>query len=196
MTMQRNKSVILIPDYMSVKSVKGQPSDAMIIGDPDKVPGELRTDRFQDVNDPLVRRTVMQMVPDVARAAVMTPSLAFYRRVYEMRDDCFFADITARLLASGAYVSVVSGMQRARVPKRAEEWFRELGSDGVRILYEDAPMETDGAPTLITAADVAACGRQGRKELLAAPRAIITPAARDEAKERGINILTGTGGIL
>ena len=196
MTGQRTKSLILIPDYMSVRSIHGQPSDALIVGDPDKVPGELRTDRFLDVTDAASRRTVVQMVPEVAPAAVVTPSMAFYRRVFELRDDCFFADLTARLLATGAHVSIVSGMQRVRVPKRAAEWLRDLSADGARIVFEDAPETTGGAPELITAADVAACGRQGRKELLAAPRAIVTPAARDEAKERGITILTGTGGLI
>ena len=191
---ERNKSLVLIPDYLSVPNLSGQPSDAVIVGDPAKVPGQWQNDRFLDVLDPETRREVMQMVPETVRAAVMTPSLAFYRRMAELRDDCFYADLVQRLLGSGVQVSVVSGLERARVPRSAAAWIKELASDGVKIVYRDATADRVAARDLVTAADVAAAARQGLKELLAAPHAIITPYARDEAKERGVTILTGSGG--
>jgi len=192
----QNKSLILIPDYLSIGGIKDQPMDALILGDPAKVPGELRHDRFMDVTDPNVRKAVMQMLPQVGRAAVMTPSMAFYRRVYELSDSCYFADIVSRLIASGAYVSVTCGMERERIPRRAVEWIKAMAEDGVKIIYKDAPEKTPDALDLITAAEVAACRRRGQKELLAAPGAIITPNARDEAKEKGVIILTSKGGSL
>lgn len=193
---ERDKNLILIPDYMSVTGLKGQPSDAILLGDPAKAPGELRTDRFLDVNDDAVRRMVMGLVPRIARVSVMTPSLAFYRRVYDLRDDCFFADLFNRLVSGGAYASIVSGMQREKVPRRAMEWLQAISEDGVKILYAASEAAAPGAPDLVTADYVAACKRQGRTEIVTAPGAIVTPNAYDEAKEKGITIIKGRGGTL
>ena len=194
MSVQRNESLILIPDYLSMDGLIGQMSGSYIVGDPDKVPGELRTDRFMDVNDPAVRKSVMQMVPRILRARVMTPSAAYYRRVAEMRDNCFFADITMRLLFGGADVTVYSGFLRERVPGRLQAYLLQLSEDGAHIVYQKPPETARPKQTLITAADVASCFHQGRRELETAPGAIITPAARDEAKELGVTILNDKGG--
>lgn len=193
---KQNISLILIPDYLSIAGIKDQPMDALILGDPAKVPGELRHDRFLDVTDASVRKNLMQMLPRVCRAAVMTPSMAFYRRVYELSDSCYFADIVNRLIASGAYVSITCGMERDRIPRRAVEWIKAMAEDGVKIIYKDAPEKVSDILDLVTAAEVTACWRRGCKELLAAPGAIVTPNARDEAKEKGVIILTNKGGSL
>ena len=189
MSAPRNVSLVLIPDYLTAGGLAGRITDAYLIGDVNKIPGELRTDRFMDVNDPK-----MQMVPRVMRAQIMTPSSAFYRRVAELRDDCFFADLTARLLMSGAEVTIRSGMVREHIPKRMQAYLNQIAEDGAHIVYLPTEPTVQTALTLITAADVAACRRQGRRELEAAPGAIVTPYARDEAKELGVTILNDKGG--
>ena len=196
MTNERDISLILIPDYLSVRSLSGQSREALIVADPEKVPGELRNDKFQNVQDALVRRTIMQMVPRINRAVVMTPAMAYYRRVFELRDDCFYADLTARLIASGAYVSVVTGLERAKIPKRAQEWMTSMAEDGVKMFYADPAPVQGQLPDLVTASTVEAYYKQGLKELYAAQNAIVTPYAWDEAKERGITIFVGKGGSL
>ena len=194
MSAPRDISLVLIPDYVNAGGLTGQITDAYLVGDVNKTPGELRTDRFLDVNDPAVRRAVMQMVPRVLRARIITPSPAFYRRVTELRDDCFFADITARLLFSGADVSIQSGMVRERIPQRMQAYLHQIGENGAHIVYLPSQSTARSALTLITAAEVASCYRQGKRELEAAPGAIITPYARDEAKELGVTILNDRGG--
>ncbi len=194
MSAPRTIHLVLIPDYLTAGGLTGQITDAYLVGDVNRIPGELRTDRFLDVNDPAIRRTVMQMVPKVLRASVMTPSPAFYRRVAELRDDCFFADLTARLLMSGAEVTIRSGLAQNRVPKRLKTCLRQIAEDGAHIVYLPEEPSARSAPTLVTAAEVAACYRQGKRELEAAPGAIITPYARDEAKELGVTILNDKGG--
>ena len=195
MSASRDISLVLIPDYVSAGSLTGQITDAYLVGDVNRIPGELRTDRFMDVNDPAVRRSVMQMVPRVLRARIVTPSPAFYRRVAELRDDCFFADITARLLFSGAEVTIQSGMVREHIPQRMQTYLHQIGEDGAHIVYLPSQPAARSALTLITAAEVSACYRQGRRELEAAPGAIVTPYARDEAKELGVTILNDKGGF-
>ena len=194
MSAPRNISLVLIPDYLTAGGMTGLITDAYLIGDVHKIPGELRTDRFLDVNDPAVRQKAMQMVPRVLRARVMTPSSAFYRRVAELRDDCFFADLTARLLMSGAEVTIQSGLIRERVPKRMQAYLRQIAEDGAHIVYLPSEPTARPALTLITAVEVAACYRQGKRELEAASGAIVTPYARDEAKELGVTILNDKGG--
>ena len=194
MSAARNISLVLVPDYLTAGGLAGRITDAYLVGDVQKIPGELRTDRFLDVNDPAVRQTVMQMVPRVLRARIMTPSSAFYRRVAELRDDCFFADLTIRLLLSGADVTIQSGMVREHIPKRMQAYLQQIAEDGAHIVYLPTEPTARPALTLITAEEVAACYRQGRRELEAAPGAIVTPYARDEAKELGVTILNDKGG--
>ena len=194
MSVQRSESLILIPDYVSTDGLSGQLFGTGILGDAGKVPGELRTDRFLEVNDPEVRKQVIRMVPKILRAKIITPSAAFYRRVAELRDDCFFSDLTLRLLMGGADVTIFSGFLRERVPKRLQVYLQQITEDGAHIAYRTAEISGKPKPSLITAAEVAACYHQGRFELEAAPGAIITPAARDEAKELGVTILNDKGG--
>ena len=194
MNPQRNESLILIPDYLSACGFTGQLLGSYIVGDVKKIPGELQSDRFMDVNDPAARKAAMQMVPRVLRAKVMTPSAAYYRRVAELRDDCFFADLTSRLLLGGADVTIYTGFTRGRVPKRLQEYLHQLSEDGAHIVYQAAEPAGLPLPTLITAAEVESCFHQGRTELETAPGAIVTPAARDEAKELGVTILNDKGG--
>ena len=192
-----NINLILIPDYLSVNSIEGADSGAIIVGDASKVPGQYQsTDKFIDVIPAVNRSRIMEMVPKIQKCMVMSPSLAYYRRVWELRDDCFFADLTQRLVAGGSYVEIHSGLLRDKVPRMAKEWLGDLGADGIKIIYEVEPILPSAANTreLVTAADVIAASKKGIAEIVTAPRAIITPGAWDEAKERNIIILTSTGG--
>ena len=191
-----NLKLILIPDYLSVNSIEAVYSGSVIVGDPAKVPGQYQNDKFYDVTDATNRSRIMEMVPHVSKCLVMSPSFAYYRRVWELRDECFFADLTERLVAGGSYVEIHSGLMRDRVPRMAKEWLSDLAADGIKIIYEVAPIIPQMAATreLITAADVTSAAKKGITEIVAAPRAIITPGAWDEAKERNITIFTSTGG--
>ena len=193
MSEPRLQNLILIPDYLSAAAGSVPPGE-LTMGDATKVPAELRRTSFWDVNDAESRQKLMLLVPVIARATVLTPSTSYYRRLCELRDDCYFANLTLRLLAVGAFVTVKSGMRRESVMPQAAAWMRELLRAGVRIEFEQAAGPALPQKELVTAADVAACARQGRRELVAAPGAIVTPYARDEAKERGVTILTGIGG--
>ena len=197
MDVLENINLILIPDYLSVNSIEGADSAALIVGDATKVPGQYQNvDKFIDVRPAENRSRIMEMVPKIQKCMVMSPSLAYYRRVWELRDDCFFADLTQRLVAGGSYVEIHSGLMREKVPRMAKEWLADLGADGIKIIYEVAPIRPSAVSTreLITAADVVTASKQGITEIVTAPRAIITPGAWDEAKERHVIILTSSGG--
>lgn len=192
----RNTNLIMIPDYLSVNSIEGVHSGALIVGCSDKVPGQYQNDKFIDVLNPDNRSRVMELLPQVQKCLIMSPSLAYYRRVWELRDDCFFADMTQRLVAKGAYVEIHSGLLRDKVPRMAKEWFADLAADGIKIIYEVAPIipTSPNVRELVTAADVTAAAKKGITEIVTTPRAIVTPGAWDEAKERGVVILTTSGG--
>jgi len=136
----------------------------------------------------------MEMAPDVARVKIISPSLSFYKRVFQMEDNCFFADITMRFIVSGVNIEIHSGFVREKVPHFAACWIKAMMEAGVKVLYKDSPTNIKGTKKLIVASDITNCYKQGLKELFAAPGAIITPGARDEANEKGVTILIGSGG--
>lgn len=191
MVKARQNELILIPDYLSCALGVG---NTPVLGEAAKLPAELTGKNFFDVNDAQSRIKLMLLVPEIARASVFTPPMSYYRRLAELRDDCFFANLTLRLLAGGAFITIKSGMCREMVPPGAAAWMKELVRTGVRIEYQQLQRPEPAQKELITAADVSACARQGRRELVAAHNAIVTPYARDEAKEKGITILVGRGG--
>lgn len=190
MTETIGQSLIMIPDHLST-AAGAFAADSIVIADLAKLPRALCTANCLDVNEPSHRQKLMLLVPAIDRFTVLTPAMSYYRRVCELRDDCYFADLTLRLIANGASGRIITGMRRAHVPPMAAEWLRTLARYGLHIQYEETPENALPARDLITAADIASCAKQGRREILAAKDAIITPYAVDEAKERGIAILRG-----
>jgi len=187
-------NLVLIPDYVSIPVQDLLSSGMYIAGDLKKVPDYCQHNGFVNVEDPANRKALMEMVPQVTRVKIVSPSLAFYKRVNQMEDECFFVDITLRFIIAGTDVEIHSGFMRERIPHIAASWIKTMVETGVKVYYYDPLPSTKEQKRLIIASDILNCYRQGLQELVTAPGTIITPGARDEAKEKGVTILISSGG--
>ena len=192
MTNTPGQKLIMIPDYLSTLEVGGSCAGALLLGDPEKLPEALKQDGFYSVRSADDRIKLMLLIPGIASLTVLTPGMDYYKRLYELSSSCFFADVTERLIMRRAPVSIMTGMTRDLAIPPADEWLKAIAKRGVRLMYERTEEEKPvKGPELITGVEMTRLYKQGRREILLGAGCIITPNARDIAKEKGITIVEG-----
>ncbi len=184
------ETLYMAPDYIAAGRFVDSMASAVLLGDAQKLPQSLRPAHFYDAGDARHRTSLMLQAPQMKRLMVITPDMGYYRRLFELRDECFFVNLTLRLLEQGADVCIDTGMRKTRRLPKVKEWMEMLQQFGVRLLFckEDESTSGDIIRELVTAKDIDRCFRQGKKELLTGANAIVTPYALDEAKEKGVTI--------
>lgn len=184
-----SEKLIVIPDFIiGFNDETMDFSGAHLVACADKLPASLRRDGLLDANDADCRVRAMLLVERVAELIILTPSFSFYRKLAEMRDECFFVNMALRLIALDAYVTIATGMRQSRIPAPLNENIEELNQWNIKMLFEAAPEQIAPDKELILAEDVIRAAKSGKTDIVAGKNAIVTPYAWDEAKERNITI--------
>ena len=183
------QTLFAVPDYCTdVGEAESLAAYAHVVGCAGKL-GAFAKRLDTNVEDGGACGRIMNELGMFTELVVYTPSAAFYRRLCEHSDSCFFADITLRMLNSGRGVRVVTGLVRQSLGKKLEECMGQITGMGATLIFKDAPHKGNGEVLdLVTAKEVTSCFSRGQKEIVAGRAAVITPLARDEAKEKGIKI--------
>ena len=182
-------NLYMAPDYITAGHLLEPLSGIPLAGDAQKIPQALRPAAFYDAGDAQRRAALMLEAKHIDRLLVITPDMGYYRRLCELRDECFFVNLTLRLLEQGADVCVDTGMRKTRLLPKVKEWMEALRHYGIRLLFcKEEESREEIVRELVTAKDVDRCFQQGKRELITGVAAIITPYALDEAREKGITI--------
>ena len=188
------QALFAIPDYcVDINEAERLAAGAHVLGCLSKL-GTFAKRLDTDVEDSGARGRFMHGLGMFSALLVYTPSAAFYRRLCDHSDSCFFADITLRMLSGGTDVRIVTGFVRQSLTSRLIEYMEQVRGMGAELVFKEAPYTQKAGPLeLVTAKEVVSSFNRGQKELIVGSAAVITPLARDEAKEKGILILKQGG---
>ncbi len=182
-------NLYMAPDYITAGHLLEHLSGIPLVGDAQKLPLALRPAGFYDAGDAQQRAALMLEAKHIDKLLIITPDMGYYRRMYELRDECFFVNLTLRLLEQGADVCLDTGMRKTRLLPKVKEWMETFRQYGIRLLFcKEEESREELIRELVTAKDVDRCFRQGKRELITGITAIVTPYALDEAKEKGVTI--------
>jgi hypothetical protein len=153
-------------------------------------PSRLETVFFADE---LGTDTVLKYVNESANIVLLTPRLKLIDNISQGMDDGFIEFLTIRSLLWGRAVTAVLDF---RPPAFKRNTFYEkvagiidvLEELGISILSYDCSYEATEASELITESDVVTAWKNGKSELLSTPGGIVTPSARDKARELMLEI--------
>jgi len=140
------------------------------------------------------RDEVLAKVAEAANIVLITPKISVLSTIAEGNDEGFLEHLMIRSLLWGRNVGILLDF---RPPRFKRNTFFEkvvtvtetLTDMGIRIMsYKCSTEKGANALTLVTEQDVMDAFRKKEKDILAASGAIVTPSAKDKAKELGINI--------
>lgn len=194
--MKANDILVLIPDYVSTDIAFQLDDRVCVAGYESKSPEELKDKSFLNAANEDIRIWLMQMVNTVKEVRIISPSLSFYRYLSELDDTGFFVDLVLRFMSVGANIEIDSGLLKTRIPQQSKAWLKAVSGMGIKIKYRKLPSTLTDEKPLVVADDVKTLAEQGIKELIVRQSAIVTPAARDTAKEHKLSIITTQGDTL
>jgi len=175
--------LIVIPDYLTLAESRATEDGHPIVACKSKFPK-----CHYDAENADHRRDLMARLMDYTDMTVLTPSAGYLSRLCAHDDRCFFVDLTLRMIAAGAGVTINTNMRRDALTEKIGQWLDAVREFGVEVTYLDKPDTAAPDKDLILAEDVLNCYHAGMRELVCAANAIITPYARDEARDRGVTI--------
>jgi hypothetical protein len=136
---------------------------------------------------------VLALVNGAANVALLTPRLKLIESIADGDDENFVGFLTIRSLLWGRRVSVVldfepPAFKRNTFFEKVADIVEVLEGIGIDVISYDCSYEPSEVRSLITEADVVEEWKKGRGEVLSAAGGIITPSARDKARELGVKI--------
>jgi hypothetical protein len=136
---------------------------------------------------------VTETVASAAGIVLLAPKIGLLDSIAKGDDRDFVPHLVIRSLLWGRDVSVLLDFEPPRF--RRNTFFEKLVDTlatlqdmGVRLLTYKCAQKGDEGLRLVTEADVTEAWRNHKTEIRRAPGAIITPAAKDKAKELGIRL--------
>lgn len=140
------------------------------------------------------RDEVVAKIAEAANVVLITPKISVLSIIADGDDEGFLEHLMIRALLWGRNVGILLDFQPPRFKRNT--FFEKvvtvtetLTDMGIRIMSYKCATEKGGrALTLVTEADVMDAFRKKEKELFAASGAIVTPSAKDKARELGIII--------
>jgi len=183
-----------IPDYcINHKEAESLAAGAYVLGSLGKL-GEFAYRLNTNAEDAEACSKLMNQLHMFSDMVVYTPSSAFYRRVCDHSDSCLFADITLRMLNTGMPVRIITGLVEHSLSKKLLDYTQGIQSMGATLIFmEKTYPQTASYDELVTAKEIESSFNRGQKEVVVGRLAVITPLARDVAKEKGISILIQGG---
>lgn len=178
------KTLLAIPDYCTAAPGAGYQAAvgrAALLA-------QAAPEGMLDADDAAVRAQLMQQQAQYQALLVHTPRSSYYRRLCGMEDECFFVDLALRMMNRGASVRIVTGMAESCLPKALRASMDALRAQGIALDFLSAPFVPAPPLDLVTAKEVERCHRAGRRLLVAAQSAVVTPGAWDAARDWNITI--------
>ncbi len=192
----KQKIAVLIPGYITQKDVIEKLTDGRrqcqieFIAAGRQYEGRHGINSILDVNQANVRLDVAESIEAYEEIVVINPTVAFLKRVAEMEESCFLANMVFESLLRGKPVEAKLGFSYANnIDKRAflkaNDILKELESMG--MVFKSPETKTEQYDlTLLTEADVLNVYQRGEKQIELAKDCIVTPLAQDIAKEKQI----------
>lgn len=177
-------TLLAIPDY----SIGALPAGWQAAVGRASVLMQLAPAGMHNADEAQTRALLMQQQAQYQALLVQTPQASYYKRLCAMQDSCFFVDITLRMVGRGARVRVVTGMAEGLLPPTLQKDMDMLRTWGITLDFQEAPFAAPAPMSLVTAKEVERLYRTGRKLLVAASNAVITPSAWDAARDWNITI--------
>ena len=138
--------------------------------------------------------SVLDLISTKKNVVLLAPRLTLLEDIMSRRDEVFPAYIMIRSLLWGKNVSVLLDFEtpknrKSDIFERVREIVYGLDSVGIDVKsYEVMDIFEDGILELVTERDVRQAFTKGKTAIRKAPGAIVTPAAKDAAREMGIGI--------
>lgn len=140
------------------------------------------------------KESILEQVAGSANVVLMTPKVGLLSNIAQGNDEGFIEHLIMRSLLWGRKVSVLLDFKPPRFKRntfyeKIVTVIETLSDMGMEILSYQCAVAKDGERlTLVTENEVVAAYKTKEKQVLCAPRAIITPSARDKAKELGVDL--------
>jgi hypothetical protein len=143
--------------------------------------------------DELGTDAVLKRVNEAANVVLLTPRLKLIDNIAQGNDEDFVEFLIVRSLLWGRCVSVLidfepPAFKRNTFYEKVLDIIEVLEGIGIGIISYDCSLDPLEAKSLITEADVMDAWKKGAGQLLGAAGAIVTPSAKDKAKELGLEI--------
>lgn len=136
---------------------------------------------------------VLSLVNGSANIVLLTPRLKMIENIAHGRDESFVEFLVVRSLLWGRQVSAVldftpPSFKRNTFFERIIGELDGLRDIGIELISYDCSYEKTDEKSLITETDVVEAWKKGQEEVRSATGGIITPSAKDKAKELGVAI--------
>ena len=140
------------------------------------------------------RQRLIEALKNHSDIVLVTPPLWIMKNIARGNDKGFFEQIFIQALLWGKKVSVMLDFDKPK-PKNSA-FFKELDNDlsaiadmGAEIVWMNLPaVESDEGILLVTESEVIDAHKRGKERIKCASGAIVTPLARDSARELEISI--------
>lgn len=169
-------------EYLSGKSAA-----AALFGEAEE-PKDIPSSRIQTSDD---RSKVIKSLKTIEEVVLCAPSLKLLCEIADGDDSNFEAKVFEKAILSGKNTTVLLDFLPPKFKKgtlfeKAINAIDALGDMGVKIVYLGTKPEI--GYSLITEYEVNEAAKRGIERLQCAPGAVVTPLARDAAKDKGIAI--------
>ena len=138
--------------------------------------------------------SIIEKIVGSENVVLMTPKVGLLSNIAMGNDDGFIEHIVMRSLLWGRKVTVLLDFKPPRFKRntffeKIVTVIETLGEMGVEVLSYQCSAAKDGERlTLVTENEVTAAYKTKEKQVLCTADAIITPAAKDKAKELGVDL--------
>ncbi len=150
--------------------------------------GDIESKRVDSEED---KRNLLIAMKNASEVVLVTPSLTRLCAVAKGEECCFAASVFEKAILCGKDTTVLLDFvtpkfKRGTLFEKAIDALDALADMGVKVVYL-GEIKGEGC-ALVTEIEVNEAARRGITRIKCAPGAIVTPLAKDEAKQTGIEI--------
>jgi hypothetical protein len=193
-----NKILCFIPSYITqakvVEAIKKDNEGCHIdyAAFKDSYNGKFGIDEVLDISDSNIRMEIANQIDGYKKVVLINPTLAFFKSVVEWDDKCFIATMTFESLIRGikthAYMSFdEKEILRTKAFMKTRDMINEIKEMGLKMVFR-SEKSIGNANDLITEEDITFALKNNIKQVVLSKDGIITPLAKDTAREKNIDI--------
>lgn len=186
------KALALVPGYSAyteeaAEYLSGRGAMAALFGDADPIEG-MESRRIDDPDD---KKAAIKALRSVEEVVLVAPSVALLTSVANGESVHFAATLFEKALLDGKKATVLLDFappkfKRGTLFEKVVDAVAAVRDMGAEVVYLGAKPEEGYA--LITEYEVNEAAKRGISRLQCAPGAVVTPLAKDAAKDKGIAI--------
>lgn len=186
------KALALVPGYSAYTAeaaeyLSGRSAMAALFGDAEPIDGI----ESRRIEDPADKKAAIKALRSVEEIVLVAPSVALLTSVGKGESVHFAATLFEKALLDGKKATVLLDFsppkfKRGTLFEKVIDAVNAVRDMGAEVVYLGA--KPDDGYALITEYEVNEAARHGIGRLQCAPGAVVTPLARDAAREKGIAI--------